>query len=437
VPPLSPPPVSFALGTYLALTAALSPLAPVLLRRRLARGKEDAARLPERLGHPTRPRPDGPLVWFHAASVGESLSLLPLVAAVLDARPDAHALVTSGTRTSADLLATRLPPRARHAFVPLDTPGPVRRFLNHWRPDVAVWTESELWPRLVTATHARAIPMLLVNARMSAASAARWRRAPRMLAGMLARFEAVQAQDAATAELLARHAPDPARIAVAGSLKEGAAPPPAEPGALAALRTSIGARPVWLAASTHPGEEEIVAEAHAFLLRARPDLLLILAPRHPDRAPEVAAILAAAGLAAPRRSTGALPAPDAPAYLADTLGEMGLWYRLAPVAFVGGSLVPVGGHNPYEPAALGATIVTGPHTGNFAEIFARLEAAGGALCAPNADALAAAIATLLDNPAPTRDAARAVATADSGATTAARAAILARLPASDAGAPAP
>lgn len=412
----------------MALTLAADAVVPLILRRRLWRGKEDATRIGERLGHAGMARPQGQLVWFHAASVGESLSILPLIGQLRFKRPDVAVLITTGTRSSADLLSVRLPVGVLHQFVPIDSAGAVARFLDHWHPDLAVWTESELWPRLIVATQVRGIPMLLINARMSAASARRWRWVPGMIAGLLGRFDQVLTQDQATADLF-RHLGLPAdRVTTAGTLKVGSADLPFDPDALAALRRVIGNRPIWLAASTHPGEEAIVAAAHARLLNEHPDLLLVLAPRHPDRAQEVAAILRAAGLTLTRRSEGG--APVAQAYLADTLGEMGLWYRLSPIAFVGGSLVPVGGHNPYEPAAQNAAILTGPHVTNFADIFARLLAGGGAQGVVDAETLADAVRALS---VPTvrqvqAGAARAIAAGGDDATNAARRAILDRLP---------
>jgi 3-deoxy-D-manno-octulosonic-acid transferase len=416
------------LRAYLAFSAFADVVAPWLLRRRARRGKEDMARIGERLGRAGLARPKGPLIWFHAASLGESLSLLALIGRLRGQRPDLALLITSGTRTSADVLAGRLPAGVVHQFAPIDSAGAVARFLDHWRPDLGVWTESELWPRLIVATDARAIPLLLVNARMSAASARNWARAPGMIGALLGRFSQVLAQDQGTADRLQRLGLPAGRVRVTGTLKEGGGELPHDPAVLAALRDRIGARPVWCAASTHPGEEAIVAAAHARILRDRPDTLLVLAPRHPDRGGAVAAILREAGLTVARRSLA--EAPLTQVYLADTLGEMGLWYRLAPRAFVGGSLVAVGGHNPYEPAALGAAILTGPHVANFRDIYAHLHQGGGARLVRDADSLAAGLRALGDPG--TRGvqaaAARAICGQGGAATEAALAAILAQVP---------
>ncbi|MBL6454920.1 3-deoxy-D-manno-octulosonic acid transferase [Belnapia sp. T6] len=367
-----------------------APLLPAYLRRRLARGKELAGRLEERRGFGAA-RPPGPLVWLHAASVGETLSLLPVVETLA---PRVQILLTTGTVTSAALLERRLPPalraRVRHRFAPLDVPSWVKRFLDGWRPDVAAFVESELWPNMILAARARSLPLVLLNARLSPRSAQRWRLAPRLGRELMGAFALVLAQsEGDAARLAALGAPE---VRVPGNLKEAVPPLPADPAALAALRAAIGGRPVLLGASTHPGEEAILLEAHRLLAGAHPGLLTILAPRHPDRGAEVAALAESLGLAARRRGEGALPEAETAVYVADTLGEMGLFYRLARVALVGGSLVPHGGHNPLEPARLGCPILLGPHTANFADLAARLLAAGGAglVEPPEAAALAAA-----------------------------------------------
>ena len=429
-PPKNNLPFPATLRAYLGVTRLADAVAPMILRRRQRRGKEDPSRIMERLGRAGLPRPKGPLVWFHAASVGESLSLLTLIGQTVAARPDVGILVTTGTRTSADLLARRLPGGVLHQFVPLDTRRAVTLFLDHWHPDLAIWTESELWPRLTVETAARGVPMLLINARISPRSARNWRRAAGMIGALLARFDMILTQEDATARVLRGFGAASDRVVVAGTLKQETAALPCDLGELARLRAQIGARHVWLAASTHPGEETIIARVQTRLLADIPDLLLILAPRHPDRAAEVAEALAAQGLTCVSRTAGALPDPETQVYLADTLGEMGLWYRLAPVAFIGGSLMPVGGHNPYEPAALGAAMITGPHVRNFAGIFADLDRAGGVTRVQDADTLAAAVAALL---APGRASdqtrrARAACAAGGGATDRALAAILSRLP---------
>jgi 3-deoxy-D-manno-octulosonic-acid transferase len=347
----------------------------------------------ERVGRAGAPRPGGRLVWLHGASVGETLSALPLVAALRARAPGLGILVTGGTVTAARRLAALLPAGAVHQYAPLDTRAAVVRFLDHWRPDLALWIESELWPRMVVETAARGTPMMLVNARLSEASARGWARLPGMARALLSRFARIVTQDGETARRLRALGADPARVAEGGNLKIAAPPPAHDPEALAAARAAARARPVWLAASTHEGEEAIAAAAQTALPAGERPLLVVV-PRHPERGGAVAAVLARARLSVARRSAGEAPGPGTDVWLADTLGEMGLWYRLAPVAFVGGSLVARGGHNPFEPAALGAAILHGPHVANFAPAYAALAAAGGAREVTDAPALAGAVAAL-------------------------------------------
>ena len=377
----------------------------LMLRRRAARGKEIAARLPEREGIDPTPRPPGRLLWLHAASVGESQSILPVIAELVR-DPGLTILLTTGTVTSARLLANHLPSfgenRVLHRFVPLDVPAWAARFLDHWQPDAAAFVESELWPNLLAACSTRHIPAMLVNARMSARSLRAWQRAPGFAHHVLGSFARIHPQSAADADRLRRlgaTAIDPP-----GNLKLAAAPLAADPAALAELHGIIGPRPVWLAASTHPGEEAAAAAIHHALAPAHPGLLTIIAPRHPERG----AALATA-LAAPRRAAGD-PPPLGGIWIADTMGELGLLYRLAPIVFVGRSLVDQGargGQNPLEPARLGCAIATGPHTANFADTVERLSKAGALTIVPDQAALMAWVAAMLADPAARNTAAQA------------------------------
>ncbi len=402
--------MSLAGRAWAGATAAGAPLLRAHLRWRAARGKEVAERLGERRGEGAA-RPAGRLLWLHAASVGETLSLLPLLKALTARAPDLSVLVTTGTVTAAALLAQRLPPalagRVEHRFAPLDVPRWVERFLAGWRPDAGALVESELWPNLIRAARRRGVPLALVNARLSERSARRWRRwAPGLAREMLSAFSPVLAQTPADAARLGALG---ARLALClGNLKDAAPPLPADPAELARLRDAAAGRPVFLAASTHPGEEAVVLEAHRRAAARVPGLLTVIAPRHPHRGPAVAA--EARGLAVARRAAGEAPGAGTAVYVADTLGELGLLYRLAGVCLVGGSLVPHGGQNPQEPARLGCPILLGPHTANFAEPVARLLAAGGALRVEGNDpagALASLVVGMLSNP----DRARAMAEA--------------------------
>lgn len=357
------------------LTTASSPLLPAYLRRRARRGKEIADRLPERFGAAAA-RPDGPLLWLHAASVGETLSILPLLEALGAMAPGLSFLVTTGTVTSAALLARRLPPalaaRVSHRFVPLDVPRWAARFLDGWRPDAAVFIESELWPNLVAAAAGRSIPLALVNGRMSAASARWWARAPGLAGRVLRAFRLVLAQTEADAERLRALG---ASAQCWGNLKFAAPPLPADATELNRMRGLLAGRPVWLAASTHPGEEALAIAAHRRLVERHPSLLTMIVPRHPERGAEIAAL--AGDLPVARRASGQDPDAGTAILVADTLGELGLFYRLAAMAFVGGSLVPHGGQNPLEPARLGCPVLVGPHIHNFVEVYDRLDQVRG------------------------------------------------------------
>ena len=382
---------------YRTVTAAAAPLVAHYLRARCRSGKEHSERLGERFGIAGLARPSAPLVWVHAASVGEAGSVLGLVERILAERPSVEALMTTGTVAAARLLADRLPPRARHQFVPVDVPQAVDRFLDHWRPDLAIWVESELWPNLVLATNRRGIPMLLANGRLSASSAARWRVLPGLVRPVLGAFALCLAQDELQAMRFRRLGAE--RVASVGDLKAAAAPLTADPAALAVLRREIGARPVWLAASTHGGEEEIAADAHLRVKVGEERLLTIIAPRHPVRGPAIAGMLQAHGLRVARRGAGEPIESRTDVYLADTLGELGLFFRLAGIAFVGGSLAGKGGHNPFEAALLDCVVLHGPDMANCAGMAAALDAAGAALTVIDVGSLAAAVARLLGDPA--------------------------------------
>lgn len=404
----------FAIALWRGAGSLAAPAVAAYLRRRAARGKEDAARLAERFGYPSAPRPQGPLVWLHAASVGESASVLPLLRRLLDERPDAHALITSGTVTSAALIARELPARAAHQFVPVDLPGPVDRFIAHWRPDLVLWTESEFWPGLLDAAAGSGAPLVLLQGRVSEASFARWRLVKPAIAALLKRFAVVLAQSEADAGRLRALGAAGARCL--GNLKRAAPPLPVDDAELARLQALIGARPRWLAASTHPGEEDAAATAHAALAHRQPDLLTLIVPRHAERGPAIAASLRGRGLGVGRRGAGDRPDAATAVYVADTMGELGLWYRLCDLAFIGGSLIPHGGQNLAEAARLGCAVLHGPSMANFGEIAAELDAAGGAAEIADAAALTGALARLLLDDAPARarmaEAARAWAASD-------------------------
>ncbi len=384
-----------ALRLYQFASFAAAPMAPHLLARRLERGKEHPTRLAERRGEAGEPRPDGPLIWIHGASVGEMLAVVPLIER-LRAR-DFAVLVTTGTVTSAALAEHRLPAGALHQFIPLDAPRYVGRFLDHWRPDLALFVESDLWPNLILETGRRRVPMLMVNGRLSERSFRRWRRVHGAIAALLAHFDLCLTQSAADA---ARYGELGApRVVSTGNLKLDVPPPPVDEATLRQLKLTVGIRPVIAAASTHDGEESAVIAAHRRLRAKHPGLLTVIAPRHPERGAGVAELAKAAGLTAGLRSRGEAPKQTVDVYIADTLGELGLTYRLAPIVFVGGSLIGHGGQNPVEALRFGAAVVHGPHVSNFAEIYRILDDAGGAKLVADAAALAQQVGEWLQNSA--------------------------------------
>ena len=392
-----------ALRAYQLGSALGTPIASQLLMRRQKRGKEHPERLSERLGQASMPRPKGPLIWVHGASVGEMLAAISLIER-LRAR-DFAVLVTSGTVTSAALAEQRLPNGVLHQFIPLDAPRFVRRFLDHWRPDLALFVKSDLWPNLICSSANRKIPMIIINGRLSQRSFKRWRRVPGVIAALLNRFDLCLAQSAVDAERYTKlGAP---RVNATGNLKLDVPAPPADEAALRRLRDIVGKRPVVVAASTHAGEEAAVIGAHRRLRAKFPALLTIIVPRHPARGESIADSAKVAGLPVALRSRRAQPMPDIGIYIADTLGELGLMYRLAPIVFMGGSLASHGGQNPIEAIRHGAAIIHGPHVWNFAEIYAALDTARGAQPVADEEALVARLGAWLADPAARQAAAEA------------------------------
>jgi 3-deoxy-D-manno-octulosonic-acid transferase len=384
------------LPLYRLATSLAAPVIHYYLKKRLARGKEDPQRFAERLGHPSHMRPAGPLVWLHAASVGESLSMLPLIDRLLADHPSLSLLMTTGTVTSARLMSERLPQRAFHQYVPVDRVAYVRRFLDHWHPDLALWAESEFWPNLLSETHRRGIPMVLVNGRISPRSFAGWQRARGLIADLLSEFALCLGQTEEDAARL-RHLGAPGAVSL-GNIKFAVPPLPADPTAYDVLQRAMGCRPRWLAASTHDGEEDAIARVHARLKRDYPSLLTVIVPRHPDRGNAVTSQLRAQGLKVAQRGAAEPILDGTDIYVADTLGELGLFYRLTEIAFLGKSLVPLGGQNPLEALRLGTAVLHGPHMTNFDKITRDMAAHGCAIEVAHEDALAAALNDLLADP---------------------------------------
>jgi 3-deoxy-D-manno-octulosonic-acid transferase len=354
-------PLPLTLRFYRGLSSAMVPLAPALMKRRLKLGKEDPTRIGERRGITRDARPRGPLVWIHGASVGEVLASAALIERLRAL--NIRILLTSGTVTSAAIVAKRFPPDIIHQYVPYDSPRYVARFLDHWKPSLALFIESDLWPNLILQGAARRLPMVLINGRMSHRSFPRWRRVHGTISALLEKFDICLAQSQTDAERFA--ALGCRNVVATGNLKLDVPAPPADPDRLERLMSLTRGRPIIVAASTHPGEEEILIETHK----------------------------------APQRSRDELPTAATDIYVADTMGELGLFYRLAEIVFMGGSLVAHGGQNPIEAIKLGASIVHGPHVFNFTDVYHALDASGGARKAETPDVLMKQLGQLLAEPA--------------------------------------
>jgi len=387
-------PLPMTLRVYRKLSSAMVPLSSALINRRLKLGKEDPARVGERRGMSADVRPAGPLVWIHGASVGEVLAAAALIERLRAL--NLRILLTSGTVTSAAIVAKRFPADVIHQYVPYDSPRYVARFLDHWRPSLALFIESDLWPNLILSSAARRLPMVLINGRMSHRSFPRWRQVSGTISALLGRFDVCLAQSQLDADRFT--ALGSRDVVVTGNLKLDVPAPPADGNKLDWLMAMTRGRPVVVAASTHPGEEEILTETHRTLAGYFPQLLTVIVPRHPDRGEAIARMIAAAGLTATLRSHEELPTATTDIYVADTMGELGLFYRLAPIVFMGGSLVEHGGQNPIEAVKLGAAIVHGPHVFNFTDVYEALDSAGGARRADTQEALVKQIGQLLANP---------------------------------------
>ena len=358
------------LALYKTLSQYTKPALKLLLKRRLAKGKEDPARIKERKGKASRLRENGPLIWVHAASVGEAQSALILLDHIQSQYPDLHILMTTGTRTSATLMGRRLSGQAFHQYYPLDHKDWVERFLDHWRPDLALWMESELWPNMLSSIQARRIPTILLNARLSPRSYKRWQAVPKTISQLLQSFDLIIAQTNQDAEYYQSLSHQ--NVTVRPNIKYGAAPLTYNNNDLKTLQTAIKKRPVWVYASTHDGEEQLACRLHLRLQKDIPNLLTIIVPRHPERGRSVLELCENAGLdSLTRTELKRLPDADTQIYIADTLGELGLFYSLSPIACIGRSFSRDGGggHNPIEAAQLGCAVLSGPHIQNLQDIY--------------------------------------------------------------------
>ena len=379
------------LRAYLLASAVLGPLARRHIRKRIGQGKEDRMRYAEKFGETPVPRPDGPLLWLHAVGVGEVLTLPALIRAMAQQRPELNFLVTSSTLTSARAVSANLPENTIHQYMPVDCLPFVRRFLDHWRPSLSVWAEQDIWPAMVVEADKRGIPLALVNGRMGVKSFESKLRAKSLFADLYNRFSLIEVQDVGSKAHLTRLGVPATRVSVRRSLKAGAPPLEYDAIRMRALSKVLKKRFVWLAASTHAREERDIFEAQRIVLEQHDDALLILCPRDPARGAEVKAAAKAAGLMPQLQSLAPYIVPETNLFIADSIGEMGLWYSLCDLAFVGGSLEPVGGHNPYEAMRLNCAVIHGPHVENFERDYRAAHEAGAALAVQDAAGLAAAV----------------------------------------------
>ncbi|WP_117190831.1 lipid IV(A) 3-deoxy-D-manno-octulosonic acid transferase [Rhizobium terrae] len=381
-----------ALLAYRVAGIALYPLVGSYLAYRAMKGKEDRSRRLERLGFASLARPRGPLVWVHAASVGETIAIMPMIRELR--RREIHVLLTTGTVTSAALVQSRLADEVIHQYVPLDVKFPVKRFIAYWKPDACITAESEIWPTTIAELARRHIPQIRVNARISDRSFDRWHNRLSIAEALFGRMSLVVAQSDLDAERFRDLGAWP--VIVSGNLKSDTDPPPCDEAVLAAYRRQIGNRSTWAAISTFEGEEKSVAAVHK-ALKPKNGQLTILVPRHPDRADAIEAMLKEAGLTVARRSRKDVLTPETDVFLGDSIGEMGLYLRLTEIAFVGKSLASEGGQNPLEPAMLGCAVLSGPHVQNFRDAYQHLVRKGGARIVKDTEMLAKAVHYLLVN----------------------------------------
>ena len=385
-------PLTLTYRFYRFLTTLGAPIAKRAARKRFDVRHGPAERFAERLGQASIARPAGQMIWMHTVSVGEFLSILDLVREL--ANTGTLVLVTTTTSSAAELAAQRLPQGVMHQFSPIDTPQSVRRFLTHWQPDLAVFVESEIWPNQIVMAHAHGIPLALINARLSARSLKKWQKGPKTARALLTRFDAIMTQTEGTRTALQDLGASADCLTVTGDMKAAAAALPFDESLAKTLRADIADRPLWVASSSHPGEESTISAAHRLVTKTHSHALLILAPRHPERGDEVEALLKQEGWTTARRSKGEAITPDTQIYLADTLGEMGLWYSLAPIVFIAGSFTSVGGHNPYEPAHFDCAVLHGPQYANFSLAYDAMHAAEACVEVKDADALGNTVANL-------------------------------------------
>lgn len=384
------------LKIYNALITILYPLViKGYINKRKQIGKEDVARFNERVGRPKLPRPEGKLFWLHGASVGESVSMLPLINKILETYPDSHVMVTTGTVTSADVMQKRLPERAFHQFIPIDNPIFTTRFVRYWHPDVALWFESEFWPAVLTSIRRKNIPLILINGRISNKTFKRWQQFDFVCKELLSCFTMCLGQseeDAYRLRVLGAK-----ETACLGNLKYAGLPLPIDENNKKEMLKQIGDRKLWLASSTHDDEEIRLAKVHKRLKEKYSDLLTIIVPRHPNRGQEIAEEIKKLELSTALRSKGEKLNKTTDIYIADTIGEVGLWYDIAKIVFIGGSLIPHGGQNFIEPSRVRDAVIVGPHMHNFTDAMSRAKKADAVMQISDTLELQELLEQLLDN----------------------------------------
>ena len=381
---------------YNALITILYPLViKRYINKRKENGKEDVKRFNERIGRPQKTRPEGRLVWLHGASVGESVSMLPLIQKILDYAPDIHVMVTTGTVTSADVMSKRLPERAFHQFIPIDNPIFTTRFVKYWHPNVALWFESEFWPAMLSSIKRKNIPLILINGRISNKSFKRWQQFDFISKELLSCFTLCLGQSEEDAYRL--HVLGAANTMCLGNLKYAGLPLPIDENKKKEFKKMVKDRPLWLASSTHNDEEIRIAKVHKRLKEKFPNLLTIIAPRHPQRGNEIKEQISKLELKSVLRSQNEKLSLQDDIYIADTIGEMGIWYDIAKIVFIGGSLIPHGGQNFIEPSRMHDAVIVGPHMHNFTDAMNRAKKADAIIQVTDTLELEEIVTQLLQN----------------------------------------
>ena len=384
------------IGIYNVLIRILYPVViRSYIKKRIEIGKEDKKRFNERIGRPTKERPEGKLIWFHGASVGESVSMLPLINKLLEANPDAHIMVTTGTTTSADIMAKRLPNRAFHQYIPIDNPSFTKRFIKYWQPNLVLWFESDFWPAMLSSIKRRNIPLILVNGRISNKSFKRWQQFDFISKELLSCFTFCLGQSEEDAyRLRVLGAKDSTCL---GNLKFAGLPIPVDEEKKQEIISQIGDKQVFCISSTHANEEQMLGKHFNRLLEKHPNTFIIIAPRHPNRGNDIKQQIQDLGFTVSLRSNEEKITAKTQVYIADTIGELGIWYGISPIVFIGGSLIPHGGQNFMEPSRLKDAVIVGPYMHNFTEAMQRAQKANGIIQVNDSEEVMNTVIQLFDN----------------------------------------